>query len=279
MDWYKTKTIFILTFLVLNLFLAYQLYMKMDRNNIKTLGEQPLEERLSNNNIKYKGKIPAYREDQTLISGQRYSFTPDERKNYETKAIALADSSTDMTLAFTIKKPIVMKKSRADVISQMENFLTDNVIRGKDYDFYKYDKEKKQIWFAQRYQEKPIFFDPVNYEKRNELTRNYEGSNGMIKFEFNDKNEVFRFTQTYLSIMRQGDWQEIISPKKALGRLLDMGYLDSGDKITTIRLGYYSLASIEELQVYAPTWSIETEKEHYMVNATDSKVLVLKGEE
>lgn len=279
MDWHKTKTIFILTFLVLNLFLAYQLYMKMDRNNIKTLSEQPLEERLSNNNIKYKGKIPVYREDQTHISGQRYSFTPDERKNYETKSIALSDSSTDMTLAFSIKKPVVLKKSRADMISQMEDFLADNIIRGKDYEFYKYDKEKKLIWFAQKYQEKPIFFNPGNYEKRNQLTRNYEGSNGMIKFDINEKGEVYRFTQTYLSIMRQGDFLEIISPKKALERLLETGYLDSGDKITSITLGYYSLASIEELQVYAPTWSIETEKKHYMVNATDSKVLVLNEEE
>ncbi|MFC7370774.1 two-component system regulatory protein YycI [Fictibacillus iocasae] len=279
MDWHKTKTIFILTFLVLNLFLAYQLYLKMDKNNIKTLGEQPLEERLSNNNIKYKGKIPVYRERQTLISGQRYSFTPEERKDFDSKTMTLSESSTDMTLAFTIKKPISLKKDRDEAVSQMEDFLTDNLIRGKEYEFFKYDKEKKQIWFAQKYQEKPIFFDPLNYDKRNELTQNYEGSNGMIKFEYNDKGEVFRFTQTYLSIMRQGDYQDIISPKKALGRLLDMGYLDSGDKITSIRLGYYSLASIEELQVYAPTWSIETEKKHYMVNATDSKVLVLKGEE
>ncbi len=279
MNWQRTKSIFILTFLVLNLFLGYQLYQKNDINNISNLTEQPLEERLAINKINYLEKLPKYKEDQTSISAQRYKFT-DEEKKLQSKNITLyKDKSTEITLQYKLTKPMDLpKKDSKDLIEELSKFLEENVTRGKEYTFYNWDKEKNVIWFNQVYLEKPIFYNPEKFQNRADA-EDFDAPNGMIKFKLDDNGDLTEFTQTYLLIMRQGAFQEIISPKKALGKLLDTAHLTKGDKIQDIELGYYSLVGVGELQVYAPTWFIKTEDGQYLVNATDSSVQVLSGEE
>jgi regulatory protein YycI of two-component signal transduction system YycFG len=276
LDWKKTKSIFILTFLVLNLFLGYQLYQKNDINNIAYLSEQPLEERLAINKISYQDKLPTYKDEQTLISAQRYKFTEDEQE-LDSKDIVLdEDASTDITLNYKLKKPIDLpEKDTKDLIGELGKFLEENVTRGKDYRYYEWDKEKNIIWFNQVYLDKPIFYNTSNFEIPKGSEQDFEAPNGMIKFKIDDNGNLTEFTQTYLGIMRQGAFQEIITPIKALERLLDTTHLKKGHKIKDIKLGYFSLVGIGDLQVYAPTWFVETEKGKYLVNATDSSVQVL----
>lgn len=260
--------------------MGYQLYQKNDINNIARLSEQPLEERLAINKIVYENKIPKYKPEQTLISAQRYKFTEDEQE-LGSKDISLVEGeSTDITLVYKLKKPMELpKKDTKDLIDELTKFLEENVSRGKEYKYYKWDKEKNIIWFNQIYLEKPIFYNAVNFEKLEESSLDYKTPNGMIKFNLDDKGNLMGFTQTYLGIMRQGAYQEIITPKQALGRLLDTGDVEKGNKIKNITLGYYSLVGVGDLQVYAPTWFIETEKGQYLVNATDSSIQELSDKE
>lgn len=280
MDWKKTKSIFILTFLVLNLFLGYQLYQKNDINNIAFLSEQPLEERLAINKISYQDKIPKYKAEQTLISAQRYKFTEEEKK-LDSKDIGFdEEASTDITLRYKLKKTIDLpEKDTKDLIGELTKFLEENVTRGKDYRYYKWDKEKNIVWFNQTYFEKPIFYNAANFISPKTGELDYEAPNGMIQFMLDENGDLTEFTQTYLNIMRQGAYQEIITPKKALGRLLDTNHIKKGHKIHDIQLGYYSLVGVGDLQVYAPTWFIETEKGQFLVNATDSSIQVLTEKE
>ncbi|MBY6037530.1 two-component system regulatory protein YycI [Fictibacillus nanhaiensis] len=280
MDWQKTKSIFILTFLVLNVFLGYQLYQKNDINNIGRLSEQPLEEILQINKISYLDKIPKYKADQTFISAQRYKFT-EEEKNLKSKDISLnKEKSTDITLNYTLKKPMDLpKKDSKDLITSLTTFLEENVSRGKEYTYYQWDKEKNIVWFNQIYLKKPIIYKASNFETPKETSVDFEAPNGMIKFQLDEDGKLTGFTQTYLFILRQGAFQEIIAPEKALGRLLDTAHLTKGDNIQSIKLGYYSLVDLGDLQVYAPTWFIETEDGQYLVNATDSSIQVLSEEE
>lgn len=259
--------------------MGYQLYQKNDINNISNLTEQPLEERLAINKITYLEKLPRYKEDQTSISAQRYKFT-DEEKKIQAKNISLnKDKSTEITLHYKLAKPMDLpKKDSKDLIAELSKFLEENVTRGKEYTYYHWDKEANIIWFNQVYLEKPIFYNPDKFDSRADA-EDFDAPNGMIKFKLDDKGNLAEFTQTYLLIMRQGAYQEIISPQKALGKLLDTAHLTKGDKILDIELGYYSLVGVGELQVYAPTWFIKTEDGQYLVNATDSSVQVLSGEE
>lgn len=171
------------------------------------------------------------------------------------------------------------KKDSKDLIASLTKFLEENVNRGKEYTFYKWDKEKNIVWFNQTYLNKQIFFDTKNFEETKENKSDYEAPNGMVKFILDDKGNLKEYTQTYLVIYTQGESQEIISPKKALGRLLDTAHLTTGDHVQDIRLGFFSLVLVGDSQVYAPTWLIETEDGQYLVNATDSSIQVLSGEQ
>ncbi|MGC4378364.1 two-component system regulatory protein YycI [Fictibacillus sp. Mic-4] len=281
MDWKRTKTIFILTFLVLNLFLGYQLYMKVNKNKLQNLVEQPLEKKLADKHISYKGTIPAYDQKETLISGQRYTFTTDEVKELKAKDILVDDTDEGNTLVFELKKPLGLAKSNEKKIDELESFIKDHSSRGDEYEFFKFDKEDNVVWFSQMYQDKQIFVDTNPMVGTNAVAEKNtaEQPSGTIKCELDEKGNLIRFTQTYISVMRQGAPQEIISPKKALGRLLNTNHLVKGDSIQHIVLGYYSLANVEDVQVYAPTWSIETEDAHYLVNAIDSSVQKLEGKQ
>ncbi|MGG1572830.1 two-component system regulatory protein YycI [Fictibacillus sp. NRS-1165] len=266
MDWKKTKTIFILTFLILNIFLGYQLSQKMDKSKLEAVADQPIEKRLADNNIDYKDKLPqSYNDRQTLISGQRAPFSADEIKS---KVSRLDSSSTDTTLVFNLKKPQDLDKE--DLVKDVTQFLKDEVYRGDEYRFYKKDTKSHKIWFTQIYQGQPLFFDTDNGMNR---------PSGMVMFEWNNKGQLTRYTQTFISVYRQGTKQEIISPMKALEKIFTTNHLSSGDKINKIVLGYYSLANVEDVQVYAPTWSIETEDAHFLVNAIDSSIQEIDREQ
>ncbi|MED5050283.1 hypothetical protein P9850_00180 [Anoxybacillus rupiensis] len=53
MDWNKTKTIFIITFLILDLFLGYQFIQKRNSSQLDVLLEEIIEEQLAANGITY----------------------------------------------------------------------------------------------------------------------------------------------------------------------------------------------------------------------------------
>jgi regulatory protein YycI of two-component signal transduction system YycFG len=264
----------------LNLFLGYQLYQKNDINNIAILSQQPLEEILQNNKINYKDKIPKYKAEQTFISAQRYGFN-EEEKALKSKDITLdKEKSTDITLHYSLKKPMELpKKDTKDLVDTLSKFLEENVTRGKEYSYIEWDKETDIVWFNQVYLNKPIIYNPSNFDQLKEGSLDYKAPNGMIKFQLDEKGRMTGFTQTYLFILRQGTFQEIIPPTKALGRLLDTAHIKKGAKIKSIELGYYSLVGVGDVQVYAPTWLIKTENGQYLVNATDSSIQELSDEE
>ncbi|MED1865013.1 two-component system regulatory protein YycI [Fictibacillus nanhaiensis] len=274
MNWQRTKSIFILTFLVLNLFLGYQLYQKNDINNISRLTDQPLEERLANNEISLSEKLPKYKEKQTLISAQRYKFSEEEKKSPAKNVSLDKEASTDITLHYDLSKPMNLpKKDSKDLISELTQFAEENISRGKEYAFYEWDKENNTVWFTQVYQEKRIFYNPSNFGIVADA-KDYDVPNGMIRFKLDDKGNLTNLTQTYLFITRQGAFQQIISPSKALEKLLESN-LQKGDHIQKVELGHYSLVGEGEVQVYTPTWFIETKNGQYLVNATDSSIQVL----
>ena len=53
MDWSKTKTIFIVVFLILNVFLVSTFISKVSESNLDTLGQWTIDEQLKSENIKY----------------------------------------------------------------------------------------------------------------------------------------------------------------------------------------------------------------------------------
>lgn len=78
MDWSKTKTIFIVVFSILNVFL-YSLYIDRytEAEQIQPLPESSIDEKLHGDNITYSA-LPEISEDKPYVRGESKSFTENE---------------------------------------------------------------------------------------------------------------------------------------------------------------------------------------------------------
>ena len=69
MDWNKTKTLFILIFLVLDVFLFYQYYMKVTSSEYELLAESSFEDRMKENEITYP-TLPKQTSEEAYLSAK-----------------------------------------------------------------------------------------------------------------------------------------------------------------------------------------------------------------
>lgn len=261
MDWNKTKTIFIVIFLLLNVFLGYQLYQRKTENKIEMLEQSSVENRLEALNIKY-GKIPDRTEKKSYISGQSELFMESELKKLPNQKIEIIDRTT---VVATLDKPVLLPKAGLETV--VREFLKEYVLYGKDYLFLEMDEVEKTITCYEKYGDQPIF----------------ENKKAMLTLYLNDKNEVTSYEQTYLFITTQGSKKEILRPLKVLERLVEHNKLPYNSRVKEMEFGYYSLPDLtEDVQVLAPTWHVVVEQEsdthkpienHFYINAIDGDML------
>ena len=77
MDWSRIKTIFILTFLVLDVYLVYQFMNTRNAAQYEIPKEASLEEKLKNDDIQYSD-LPEVNEKERYISVRPKVFTTEE---------------------------------------------------------------------------------------------------------------------------------------------------------------------------------------------------------
>jgi regulatory protein YycI of two-component signal transduction system YycFG len=259
MDWKRIKTIFILTFLLLDIFLVYQLSNEIKENEYKPLVSESDEEILKS--LKYDTKIPKIDEKLTLISAKNISFSKESFTDMKDKLTI--QETVGSSIHATLKNPYPITRSSDDIEDQLNSFLDEYVFYGYEYSLWDISKDDQTIVFNQYFSERPIFFD---YSKIDTIP------NGILELELNDKDQITGYKQTYLLISNQGDAQKIIPAEEALIKLFNYGYVKHDSVVEDIDLGYFSLISIENIQVFSPTWHIQISGLSYMVNAIDGTV-------
>lgn len=71
MNWSRTKTVFIMTFLLLNLFLGYQLYEVNDENQLSLISGNSTQDRLRENKISIDVELPDDLEEVEYLVGEK----------------------------------------------------------------------------------------------------------------------------------------------------------------------------------------------------------------
>ncbi|WP_181833147.1 two-component system regulatory protein YycI [Bacillus taeanensis] len=265
MDWSRTKTIFILTFLVLNLFLGFQLIEKKNENQFDFIPVSSIEEQLKQSKITYK-KLSQAPEKLAPISGQVQKFDEEKIKQLEGKNLNIQLIENQTLLTGSFKEPGTMPSTEA----QLLNFLQTYTFNSTDYiRWTDHHQENESVILTQTYEGRPIFY-------------NLESKRGQIHLFKNDEGELTGYTQSYLNITKQGNEHPILEPIKALYRLYENNDIVYEDNITRMELGYYSAVE-GEIQVFVPTWYIEVNNERsYLVNAVygliDKRAAGDKGE-
>ncbi|MER2169247.1 Two-component signal transduction system YycFG, regulatory protein YycI [Paenisporosarcina quisquiliarum] len=260
MDWNKTKTIFIIVFSILNVFLL-SLYMNRytESQQIDIPNDTPISEKLFLDNIKILETDKGIHEA-SYVSGTVHNFKLEEIEGMENQTVEIHDS---VKLVSTLNEPIKITDENT-----LEKIVHDQVIRGSAYGIWDIDEESKTATLFQQVDKRLVYYN----------------SNAKLVVHWNDKNELIGYEQTILDDLENYNVSQKLVPHLQVIKILyDNILLKPDSTIKEIELGYSTLAQVTETQVFAPTWHIVVElidgkTEEHFVNAVEGRVIKIPKE-
>lgn len=256
MDWSRLKSIFIIAFLILDIFLFTQLLNKEWINELEVKTDVTLEENLKNADIDYSN-IPKETFADQYMSANTKIFTSEELGKLTNQTAKLIDG----TMIHSELKTTVKIGKNKDTAT-LDNFIKNEVLHGEQYVFGNYDEDSGTITYYQKYREKPFF---INNSAR-------------IEFKINKSGEVQSYEQTMLEKIEPiSEKEEVLSAIQAVDAIYRNRLMKPGSKVVKAEMGYYTVVNMEATQVLTPTWCIvvenEKEKEQFLVNAFEGQII------
>ncbi|WP_043930273.1 two-component system regulatory protein YycI [Bacillus sp. EB01] len=255
MDWSRIKTIFIITFLILDVYLLSQFLIKRDTSQYEVRIEATIEDQLKADEIEITFDLPKASIKDQYVSARPKNFTEKETKSLKNQTVEVNQKTV---LLSNLDKPYQIDTDFEPV--SLAGFIAENVLYGSEYQFWEKDEQEKTITYFQTYENK--FF--------------YQNINGILVFHLNDKNQIVSYEQTLLEDIKKYDdsKEEVFKPLKAIEILHQRGMLEPKSKITSAELGYSTIVPLASSQVFAPTWRFEVNnKESLYVNAFEGQVI------
>lgn len=265
MDWSRTKSIFIIVFSILNIFL-YTMYVERytEAENLSTLSEPQVDERLAGDNITYPDDLASDPGDEPYISGTRKVFT-DEDVLVDGAQNAIVDN---YLLTVTFDEPIRMGDEKDK--NSLEAFLTGNIQEGDEY----------VLWDVVNEENKAIFFQVIKGKTL------YHSDSGRVVLYWNDEGLATGYEQTlFTNVVENEQSRDLISPKRAIETLYQNRILRQNSHVASANLGYSVYVAVsEDTRMFLPTWRFVVEQadgsvEEYYVNAIKDGVIEFKAPE
>ncbi len=245
MNWHKTKTIFIVCFLLLDLFLGYKIYLSAMKNRVS--GTVP-NDNVQQKDLKVTSSIPTAPDSLNFIKGTQTALVND---NGEVNKEILAKEGSKGDKVQTIepvntseirgimKKSITVPKTAADRQS-----LLRMVYKGSAYQFWKKDTKSNTLLFVQTYQNKPVFIHNKNLN--------------MLTFHIKD-DKVVSYEQSFFKFDKLDNSIAIIDATQAVsairGKSSDL-MIGPHSTINNINLGYFNLVGDINQLIFLPIWEI-----------------------
>lgn len=260
MDWNKTKSIFIVVFLILNVFLyAQYLSSYNEAQKVEVLSEKKIDAMLKDDNIRYSS-LPENIESAPYISTKVRVFTTADVPNSNTQEGRIVN---DKALHVSFIKPVVLGNSvtRENVMEFARTYIKG----GENYMLWEIDEEKRSALLFQKVDNQTFYYN----------------LNGHVRIYWNEKNEITNYEQTMLEKVEALEQQEpVLPPIKMIELLYTRNLLKPDSEVTSMKLGYSTLVQITETQVFTPTWEIrvkpdEGNEEVFFINAVAGKIIEL----
>lgn len=265
MDWSRTKTIFIIVFAILNVFL-YTLYVSRvtGAKDLETLTapDVNIEEKLEQDRI-FIESLPPKVEELGYVSGKLKVFTQKEIDSLANQSAVITDGTRILS---TLEEPL--KLSDVTKEESYNEFLDSYVLSGNQYVLWEVDEGQREAIFLQTVEDRPIYY-----------------TQSLLTVHFNQDDEIIRYEQRMFEDFEEfNTTKNIVQPTTALNTLYTREMLKQDSAITSIDLGYSTLVQLTETQVFAPTWHIHVELadgqiDHFFINAVEGKVIELHEEE
>ena len=269
MDWSKTKTIFIVVFAILNLFL-YTLYLdKYTRaQNIQPLNDATTAERLKEDDITIP-ELPTEAEELPYVSAHEFQYAVSEFSAPEDANVQVSEENV---LNVFLNEPVPVSEEITP--EELKGFVEQYVPDGDAYTLWSVDEEQNEAVFFQ------------TFEDVGELPL-YYSDEGMITVRWDElDNEIYSYSQTMLTEVDPGDQEKkLITALQAIQNLYQQNMLRVGTEVTEASLGYapYSVlaqSSQGGIYTFVPAWRIEAQlpddtTENYFINALEGDIIQL----
>ncbi|GAA0378283.1 two-component system regulatory protein YycI [Bacillus horti] len=236
MNWSRTKSIFILVFLVLNSFLGYQLWEKIQTRPLELaqLSEGSVEELLALRNISLETELQAEQPELSQLNAQFLTNVFEDFENLQNQSLLFQENM----LISQFHDPILLEEGQEQDIRPL---VEPYIHRFEQYELDQWAGDS--ILFLQKVEGHPIFI-------------------GGIEFYVNQVEEELFLTgyeQTYYQVVNMGTKQPTISSYTSIRTLLDNQAIPYFSTIVDVRLGYYGQVYEVEGQVLTPAWRIMIE--------------------
>ncbi|MBO0994871.1 two-component system regulatory protein YycI [Bacillus sp. SD088] len=258
MDWGKIKAIFIIAFLVLDVFLLTQLQVKREQYEVSTNTTATLAENLKADGVEYDELSEETVMDHYLSANTK-TFTKEMFKDLKDQEIQLNDGTA---IHSQLAKPFLLESFEDP--EALNEFVQENVVNGEQYAFWGYDEEDDSIIYFQEAEEDKFIF---------------MNQSAQLTFHLNDDGAVVSYDQTMLDPIEpiNDEEDEVLAPIRAIEALYHRGALTDSKIVGKVKLGYYTLVNMEATQVLTPTWHVIVEKDgermDMLVNAYEGNVI------
>ncbi|SDZ97100.1 Two-component signal transduction system YycFG, regulatory protein YycI [Thalassobacillus cyri] len=265
MQWGQIKTLFILCFLILDLFLLQQFLTKTDDAELEQLDENTsAAEQLNLENID-TSDIPEEQPPMAFINGRRADFSEEDLNALD--AMEGIDPSlynkNSLYVKFEEPIPVEAEDEGEEIMDKVEDF----VLYDDQYSYWGKNDEHQVILFFQKNNNSTIYFN----------------ESGLLMFLV-EEGEITGYYQTRLGdIEKESEKSELLQPIQAVYQLYDNGEITSEDKITDMVVGYHSQIQGDSngIQVFAPTWKITVNNKdiHFVTATTEGRILEVNENE
>ncbi|WP_282141058.1 two-component system regulatory protein YycI [Cytobacillus oceanisediminis] len=263
MDWSKIKTIFILTFLVLDIYLMYEFFKLKEASEFEPIEQASLEKQLKGADITFDEPLPKSNPKDRYLRAKPVEFDIEDLEGdtrLEGQEITITEGTT---LNSVLDESIKISDKFSP--SELSAFIKNRVLFGDQYRFWEKPENSNKITYYQEFEGKMF----------------YMNLNGELTFYLNDENEIVSYKQTLLTkIESKEESEKVIQPIKAVETLYKNGSLQPKSKITNVELGYFTFVHLSSSQLLTPAWRfVINDEENLFVDAFEGKIIKLNNEE
>jgi regulatory protein YycI of two-component signal transduction system YycFG len=262
MQWGHIKTLFIISFLLLNLYLVIQLFDRQNTADMNVLDhpESTIEEQLESENITIEAALETEFTEASYTEVTQKRLSSDDMNELGGMDDQTAAVINNNFIVSVFDEPISLPTpyTPESISSEVKN----HILYADEYELWGWNTDTNMLLFFQHYEDRPVYFN----------------QNGLLLVYLNEENEMTHYTQTILGEGEaQGGAKNLIQPIQAVGSLYNRGDLRPDETVTEISLGNYARIATEGVQVFAPTWKVtvetnENEERHYFINAIEGLV-------
>ncbi|MCZ0702246.1 regulatory protein YycI of two-component signal transduction system YycFG [Natronobacillus azotifigens] len=251
MQWAQIKTLFIICFLILNIFLVRQLIDRQEEN-LSFIPEATREDELALN-LSGLDNLSDQTYSAPLIYAKNYQYNEETLEEVDALDNQRAAVINSTHLFSRFDHPIDVSM---DDPQRLREIIDNNILYGESYMFWERDEQANVLIFFQRIEE-PVFYN----------------QHAVLLIQLNRDGEMVQYVQTRLQQEEDSEEeQDLILQYDAVSRLYyNSNELNTGDTIDSIRLGYHNLISLPNgEQVLNPAWNIQVnEDRNYFINAIE----------